>query len=208
MLSLVLLAFAPLALASPSRLAARSMQLHETRSTIPTGFANSGAAPTDQVLELKFGLVQNNPQGLEEALFAVSTPSSASYGKFLSKEEVSPALLCMLLFRVLIYHLPQTEAFVAPSQETVDKIQAFLSANGLSSVPASPAGDWIAVNMTVGQANELFATEFTTFTHVASGVESVRTLEYSIPTDLAGHLDFVHPTLTQVRFDCSQNLLG
>lgn len=177
MLSFALLAaFAPLVLASPSPLAARSMQLHETRETIPAGFVQSGAAPADQMLELQFGLVQNNPKGLEDALYSVSTPSSASYGQFLSKEEV--------------------EAFVAPTQETVDKVQAFLSANGLSSAPVSPAGDWIAVNMTVSQANDLFATQFSTFTHVSSGTNSVRTLEYSIPSDLAGHLDFVHPTIT------------
>lgn len=89
MLSLTLLAvFAPLVLASPSPLAARSMQLHESRETVPAGFVNSGAAPADKMLELQFGLVQNNPKGLEDALYSVSTPSSAVYGQFLSKEEV------------------------------------------------------------------------------------------------------------------------
>lgn len=32
------------------------------------------------------------------------------------------------------------------------------------------------------------------FTHDATGAETIRTLSYSIPTDLVGHLDVVHPT--------------
>lgn len=84
----LLAAFAPIVLASPSPRAARSMQLHETRESIPAGFVQSGAAPADQMLELQFGLVQNNPKGLEDALYSVSTPSSAEYGQFLTKEEV------------------------------------------------------------------------------------------------------------------------
>lgn len=204
MLSFALLAaFAPLVLASPSRLAARSMQLHETRETIPAGFVQSGAAPADQMLELQFGLVQNNPKGLEDALYSVSTPSSAAYGQFLSKEEVliqthTTSTKRNTVAYLLVRSISKVEAFVAPTQETVDKVQAFLSANGLSSAPVSPAGDWIAVNMTVSQANDLFATQFSTFTHVSSSTNSIRTLEYSIPSDLAGHLDFVHPTITCV----------
>lgn len=61
--------------------------LKESRS-IPSGFTHVGAAPKDQILNLRLGMVQGNPAGIEKALMDVSTPSSPSYGKHLSKEEV------------------------------------------------------------------------------------------------------------------------
>jgi len=50
--------------------------------------------------------------------------------------------------------------------------------------------------MPVSQASSLFNAEFSVFTHQQTGQQSVRTLAYSIPTALSGHLDFVHPTIT------------
>ena len=74
-----------LAVAKP---AARSIKVHESRDTIPSGYVISGSAPSDMELQLRIALVQSNPDGLIDALYAVSTPGSASYGEFLSKEEV------------------------------------------------------------------------------------------------------------------------
>ncbi|ETW85061.1 serine protease S53 [Heterobasidion irregulare TC 32-1] len=152
------------------------MRLHERREVIPRGFVKTAAAPASQMLNLRLALVQSDPQGLEDALYAVSTPSSALYGQFLTKEEV--------------------EAFVAPKEETVELVTTWLAAHGLTPRTISPAGDWLAVDVSVAQANELFAAEFATFTHVDTGKEAVRTLEYSIPASLQGHLDLVHPTTT------------
>ena len=71
-----------------SPLGARDMRLHERREVIPRGFVKTTAAPASQMLNLRLALVQSDPQGLEDALYAVSTPSSALYGQFLTKEEV------------------------------------------------------------------------------------------------------------------------
>ena len=83
---LVLSALCSLALAKP---AARSMKVREARQSVPAGFVRTGDAPADTELKLRIALVQNNPGGLIDALYNVSTPGSASYGQHLSKEEVS-----------------------------------------------------------------------------------------------------------------------
>lgn len=41
----------------------------------------------------------------------------------------------------------------------------------------------------------MFDTEFTVFEHTQSGRQVVRTLNYSVPTALKGHLNAVHPTV-------------
>ena len=68
---------------------ARQMLVRESRSVIPSGFVQNGEASADTTLKLRLALVQNNPGGLVDALYDVSTPSSSSYGQHLSKEEVS-----------------------------------------------------------------------------------------------------------------------
>jgi tripeptidyl-peptidase-1 len=61
-----------------------------------------------------------------------------------------------------------------------------------------PAGDMLSIDVTVDQANALFATQFQTFVHAATQKQTVRTLDYSIPASLKGHLEFVHPTIVCV----------
>lgn len=84
-LSIVLLAL-PLVSATQPR--ARNMTVHESREAAPSGFVKVGAAPAEKTLTLRLGLVQGDITGLEEKLISVSTPSSADYGKFLTKKEV------------------------------------------------------------------------------------------------------------------------
>ncbi|EIN08102.1 subtilisin-like protein [Punctularia strigosozonata HHB-11173 SS5] len=153
-----------------------NLVLHESTDVVPEGFVKTGPASPDTQLNLRIALVQSDPEGLEKALMDVSTPSSELYGEHLSKEEV--------------------EKFVAPTQESVDAVNSFLKANGLTSKVISPAGDWLSVSMSVKQANALFDADFQTFTHSETGQSAIRTLAYSIPASLKGHLDLVHPTIS------------
>ena len=73
-------------------------------------------------------------------------------------------------------------------------MMAWLKENDIEAAKASPAGDWLSFSIPVSKANELFDADFSVFTHAPSGQQIVRTLSYSIPTDLKGKLDFVHPT--------------
>ncbi|KIJ28813.1 hypothetical protein M422DRAFT_189249 [Sphaerobolus stellatus SS14] len=155
---------------------AQNLVLHEKMDAIPEGFVQNGPAAESTTLNLRINLASTDITGLQEALFAVSTPHSARYGQHLTKEEV--------------------EAFVAPKSETIQVIKSFLRANGLTSKTISPAGDWLRVLMSVSKANELFGAQFSVFTNQASGQQTIRTMQYSIPTSLKGHVELIHPTVT------------
>ncbi|EKM56141.1 uncharacterized protein PHACADRAFT_257222 [Phanerochaete carnosa HHB-10118-sp] len=155
---------------------ARSMKVREAIQSVPAGYVRTGAASADTELNLRIALVQNNPEGLIDALYSVSTPDSASYGEHLSKEEA--------------------ENFVAPTAQSTEAVNSWLEQAGLSAATISPAGDWLSVSVPVGQANELFDADFAVYTHSETGKQAIRTMSYSIPTELEGHLDFVHPTIT------------
>ncbi|KAI0633617.1 subtilisin-like protein [Trametes polyzona] len=159
---------------------ARPMQVHDSRAGAPQGFVLTGPAPVDATLDLRLALVQNDIAGLHEALYAVSTPDSPLYGQYLSKEEV--------------------EKFVAPKAKSVAAVNAWLADNGIQASVISPAGDWLSFSVPVSKASTLFDADFAVYTHEATGETSIRTLAYSVPSDLKEHIALVHPT-TSARID-------
>ncbi|EED85603.1 predicted protein, partial [Postia placenta Mad-698-R] len=139
-------------------------------------------------LSLRVALVQNNIAGLIDALYDVSSPSSPNYGKWLSKTEV--------------------EAHVAPKQHSVAAVNSWLSAHGLNATALSPAGDWLRIEVPVAKANDMLAANFSVFSFTATGSTTVRALSYSVPSDLAEHIDLIHPTTAYVfREYCFVNAL-
>ncbi|EMD36470.1 hypothetical protein CERSUDRAFT_156150 [Gelatoporia subvermispora B] len=159
-----------------SKPAARNLLLHESLEGVPAGFQLVGPASPDTTLKMRVALVQSDPAGLETALYDVSTPSSANYGQHLSKSEV--------------------ETFVAPTAESVQAVNSWLAENDITATQLSPAGDWLGFEIPVSQAEDIFGTQFSVFAHQATGMQTVRTLSYSIPAELQGHLDLVFPTIS------------
>lgn len=83
---------------------------------------------------------------------------------------------------------------MAPSDATVAAFNAFAKANNLETSVVSPNGDWVSLTTTVGHANALFGASFQTFTHEDMAEPLVRTLAVSLPSELVGHIDTIHPT--------------
>ncbi|KAJ7781855.1 family S53 protease [Mycena maculata] len=148
----------------------------QSRSSAPQGFINLGAANSSQTLNLRIALASRNISGLETALLDVSTPSSANYGKHLTKEQVN--------------------AYVAPSVEALAAVQSWLSSNNVTAASSGAAGDWLTVTIPVAKANALLAANYQTFQHLDSGKSYARTLSYSLPAEVAPHIDDIHPSTT------------
>ncbi|KAJ6526040.1 subtilisin-like protein [Mycena capillaripes] len=151
-----------------------SLVVHESRRAAPAGFFSQGAAPVTDVLTLRFGLTPNNLSGLQEKLVSISTPGNLDFRQWLSKDEV--------------------KSFVQPSNETVAAFNSFAAANGLKPTVISPNGDWLSLALTVSQANQLFGARFEKFLHASLPEPITRTLTVSLPFELIGHVDVVHPS--------------
>ncbi|KAJ7464250.1 family S53 protease-like protein [Mycena galericulata] len=165
--------------AAASAAPSRNMVVLEQRTTVPSGFFSQGAAPADYILSLRVGLAANNLAGLEARLTSLSTPGSPEFRQWLSKDEV--------------------KAFTQPSSETVTAFNAFASANGLNASVISPNGDWLALTLPVSQANDLFDAQFEFFTHPSMESAIARTLSISLPSELVGHIDVIHPSTEFTR---------
>ncbi|KAJ7819065.1 family S53 protease, partial [Mycena olivaceomarginata] len=179
MLLSALFATSLLALVYGKLTAPANLVVHDRRGAAPAGFVHSGAAPVDKTLNLRINLVQNDMAGLESALNAASFPDSPFYGQWLTKEEV--------------------EAFARPTEETTAAVAQWLSDNGVESKTLTPAGDWISFTVPVGKANQMLRADFSVFTHLNSGKESIRTLEYSLPEGLNRHINLIAPTTSFSR---------
>ncbi|KAJ7252344.1 family S53 protease-like protein [Mycena haematopus] len=163
-----------LAVLSLAAVSAGRMVLHESRAVAPPGFVSQGVAPADDIITLRVALAPNNIGGLQDKLMSLSTPGSSEFRQWLSMDEV--------------------KAFVQPSPETVAAFDTFASANGLKPTVISPNGDWVSIILPVSQANDLFAAQFEVFTHPSLAENIMRTLSVSLPSELVGHVDVVHPT--------------
>ncbi|KAJ7911828.1 family S53 protease [Mycena leptocephala] len=148
----------------------------ERRNSPPPGFSLIGPAPDDQILGLRLALTQGNIFGLQDTVYEISTPGNPRYGQYLTQDEVND--------------------FVRPSAVTLSQVNSWLASSDLTASPITPAGDWIAVNMTVSQANALLVADFSTFQNSETNQTVVRTLSYSIPSNLKASIDWIHPTIS------------
>ncbi|OSD07716.1 family S53 protease-like protein [Trametes coccinea BRFM310] len=176
---LALSLFSSLVLATPLSVSnhySRDLIVHETRDALPSGFSLTGPAPADTTLKLRIALAQKTPDAVVDALLSVSDPTSDKYGQHLSKNEAAQ--------------------LAAPNPESVSAVNAWLSEHGLNATSITPAGDWLELHVNVSKANTLLGANFSVFHHGSTGQAAIRTLAYSIPASLKGHIDLVHPTTT------------
>ena len=111
----------------------------------------------------------------------VSDPRHKRYGQHLSAADV--------------------HSYVTPSNETSDLVHEWLAENGHSSesFDYSPAGDWVKLSLSVGEAENLLGTRYSVFRHV-DGSELIRTSQWSLPSHLHDHIDAIQPTNSFFRF--------
>ncbi|KAJ7689567.1 subtilisin-like protein [Mycena rosella] len=152
----------------------QSFVVQHSLASPPQGFTKVGPADAGSTVNLRIGVSSGNTAGLEKALLDVSAPSSAKYGKHLTKAEVN--------------------AFLAPADNALAAVQSWLSSNGLTGTPSSSAGHWLSVSVPVSKANAMLSANYQTYKHVASGTTYARTLSYSLPAEVADFIDHVHPT--------------
>ncbi|KAI0823960.1 subtilisin-like protein [Trametes gibbosa] len=167
-------ALVTLVAALPSRRS--NLVLHEKRAMEPIDWTLSHKLEADAVLPMRFGLTQNNLHKIEEMLMSVSHPSSPSYGKHFSPEDI-------------------VDTF-APSDETVRAVTEWLVDSGIHQerLRLSASKGWIEVNATTAEVEDLIAAEYNVYTH-PSGAQQIGCHSYSVPEHVREHIDLIQPTV-------------
>lgn len=169
---LPLLAFVSLAIAAPSP---NNFVVKDTINVPDSWVRRSSVAVDDRDITLHLGLAKRDQAGLEARLLSASDPTSPDYGKWLSRSEVRD--------------------YTAPAPETRDIVYRWLEAHGVQAHHVNKrgeAGNSISFSVPVRVAREMLGdADFAMYQHRETGEERLTTDSYSLPRDVAPHVDTI-----------------
>lgn len=170
-LALIVLAFA----ASTFAISSASYDVFEEVAEIPEGWRElpSMRVDLDRTLSMRIHLAQQNVAAFEQRVMEISTPDHPTYGDHMNTEQIKRML--------------------QPSHETVSAVFAWLEDAGLGE-DFVVEHDWIKMNVTIGQAEELLKAKYSYFRDDEDKQTILRTLSYSLPVELHEHILLVQPT--------------
>ncbi|KAH8990641.1 subtilisin-like protein [Lactarius hatsudake] len=153
------------------------MRSKHSWKTIPENWVSLGLPIADTTIDLYIALKPYRENALVDALNEVSDPGHSRYGMHLSREQVAD--------------------IVAPHPNTVQLVHSWLEHHRVtsSSVSVTHGGSFLTVTaVSVSQANDLLGASYQLYTHTKTNETIVRTLGYSLPVVLHGHVQTVAPT--------------
>lgn len=151
-------------------LAASSLVSHEALAALPSGWDHVSTPAADTTIQLSVALTLENIDQLQSHLQSLSTPGSASYGQYLDSDDVA--------------------AQYGPSDASVEAVTNWLKEAGVTAIHQN--GQSINFATTVSKANSLLGANFNYYSD--GGATKLRTLAYSVPSDLQAAIDLVSPT--------------
>lgn len=139
----------------------------------PPAWSVHSTEPSKSHIELTFAVSLSNSERLEQTLLRVSSPSSADYGKLLT--------------------LQQVEEMTRPSSDALSAVSGFLAEHGAKDIQYSSG--FLRAVLPISVAEKMLSTKYSSFIHGPTGRVAVRCANYSLPADIAEHVDFVAPTI-------------
>lgn len=160
-----------LSLATALFATAATARLMDSLPSVPQGWTQIRQAAVSEAITLRLALPQQHADALEQAVLEMSTPGHANYGKHLSRLEL--------------------RSYTAPTHEAVSSVVSWLTSSNIKPIVDN---DWITFSTTVETANELLNTTFAWYQYEKGGSPKLRTLDYSVPDELADNIDLIQPT--------------
>ncbi|KAF8267312.1 subtilisin-like protein [Lactarius quietus] len=153
------------------------MRVMHAWNDVPQNWESIGHPHTEATIDIHLALKPRHERALTDTLYEVSNPGHSRYGAYLSKEQVAE--------------------LVAPHPDTLDLVSSWLNHYGVpsSSISTILGGNWLAViNVPLFQANEMLSASYQLYQHVETNDTVIRTISYSLPEALHGHIQTVAPT--------------
>lgn len=185
----------------------------------PEGNTWMAMAPPSHMMEMRIGVMSNNMEGLEKAVYEMSTPGNPKYGMHLSTDEVCCVIHLYPLSACLSISTGQSVYGSKHGKyECSNKLDyqhgshvyyLFHGRMGTSyrtcfDCKRNASNQLLNVYGMFNTGVTLVTLLIYIFQHEASGQTMMRTLNYSLPADVAGHVKAVYPTTSCV--ECSFRL--
>lgn len=163
------------ATAGTAALSRRPTFVRKDAVNVPPEWVKRAPASGEEFVNLHLALAKRDQAGLEARLSEISDPAHADYGKWLSKEDV--------------------DSHFEPTQETRDIVSRWLADYGIEEehIAKRSSGEGsLTIRVPVVLARDMLGNaEFAWFQHKDSGEERFTTPAYSLPRDVAPHVDAI-----------------
>ncbi|CAL3971136.1 unnamed protein product [Diplocarpon coronariae] len=174
------LALASFSVAAPTTSSDAPYQTHlvEKISGPPAGWTKADDAKLDKeshMVKLRIQLAHQGMDKFHEMATKIATPGFDIYGGHMSQDDI--------------------DEMIGPKDESMELVLEWLATEGLDEhASASPRSDAIILTASVAQVERILDAEYSEFVEAETGERAVRTLQYSLPDMLRGHVDMVQPT--------------
>ncbi|KAH9167872.1 subtilisin-like protein [Lactarius sanguifluus] len=145
--------------------------------SIPGNWESLGIPSAGTTINLHLAFKPHREKALITALYEVSSPGHSKYGLHLSKEQVAE--------------------HVMPHPHSLELVKSWLNFHGVlpSSISVSHGGNWLTLTgVSVFKANDLLGASYQLYRHAETKEVIIRTVGYSLPAALHGHVQTVAPT--------------
>ncbi|ROW06737.1 hypothetical protein VMCG_04002 [Cytospora schulzeri] len=150
----------------------------ESLTAPPRGWVKDESAYVDKdaaQIRLRMHLVNQDMDKFYELALSIATPGHHKYGSHMSQKAI--------------------DAIIAPRDESGELVMSWLESAGLRDYASySARGDSIVLETSIAQVERLLDATYEPFVNAETGEKILRTLEFSLPSALKGHVDTVQPT--------------
>ncbi|KAH9162435.1 subtilisin-like protein [Lactarius sanguifluus] len=148
-----------------------NMRVKHAWEAIPENWESLGIPSAGTTINLHLALKPHREKALVTALYEVNSPGH-------SKQE-------------------QVAEHVMPHPHSLELVKSWLNFHGVlpSSISVSHGGNWLTLTgVSVSKANDLLGASYQLYRHAETNETIVRTIGYSLPVALHGHVQTVAPT--------------
>ncbi|KAH8979044.1 subtilisin-like protein [Lactarius akahatsu] len=174
------------------------MKVKHAWDAVPNNWESLGHPSNQTTIDLHLALKSHRENALGEALYQVSDPEHSRY-------VLTPHICARMYPPVpLSYgrygaHLSkeQVAEVVAPHPDTLEIVSSWLGHYHIpsSSISMTLGGNWLrVVDVSVSQANRILGASYQLYQHVETNDTVLRTVSYSLPEVLHGHIQTIVPT--------------
>jgi tripeptidyl-peptidase I len=153
---------------------AEQYEVVEQLHNVPSGWIQGPRPSPSMLMQFRLAMRQPRAAEFEQHALNIATPGHAMYGKHMKREDI--------------------KAFMQPSAETENAIVSWLQSENVSENLMEVNSDWVKFIIPVKQAERMLNTTFYIFHDEAKTTFRVRTLKYSVPTDVYQHIQLIQPT--------------
>ncbi|KAJ5668145.1 uncharacterized protein N7477_006715 [Penicillium maclennaniae] len=149
-------------------------EIVERLEEMPSGWLRGSKPLPSTLLTFRLAINQPNHTDFEQNVIDISTPGHRNYGQYMKRAEI--------------------EKIMRPDKIVLNRILAWLDSERVSPSKTKVNGNWITFRAPVSQAERMMKTEYFNYHHEATDSTVLRTLGYSVPSNVHPHIQLIQPT--------------